>query len=60
MKVLVDKDFEDFEMDFVSFCYFVGFLFLFEFSILTQFQILTDEFAGNLFMRMILGLSKTK
>jgi len=48
-KVLADKDFEDFEMDFVSFYYFDDFSFLFEFSILIQFQILTDGYADNLF-----------
>ena len=48
LRFLVDKDFEDFEMDFVSFYYFDDFSFLFEFSTLIQFQILTDGHADNL------------
>ena len=53
LRFLVDKGFEDFEMDFVSFYYFDDFSFLFEFSILTQFRILTDEFADNLIIRVL-------
>ena len=48
-----DKDSEDFEMDFVSFCWPVGFSSHSEFSILTRFVILTGEFDGSLSKRYI-------